>query len=47
MSVGAFSFDEMAAVDFSYTVTWYVLFQVIYRVLLSNMFIAIVSAHFF
>ena len=47
MSVGFFSFDEMAAVDFSNTVTWFLLFQVIYRILLSNMFIAIGSAHFF
>jgi hypothetical protein len=47
MSVNQFKFDEMAKVDYSFTVSTFILFQVTYRVLLSNMFIAIISAHYF
>lgn len=47
MSVGSFLFDEMSEVDSSLTVTYFVVFQIIYRILLTNMFIAIVSAHYF
>ena len=47
MSVGQFKFDEMAAVDNSLTVSLFVMFEVTYSILLTNMFIAIVSAHYF
>lgn len=47
LSVGSFIFDEMSEVDTSLTVTYFIVFQVIYRILLTNMFIAIVSAHYF
>jgi len=47
MSVNEFAFDEMYNVDSSFTVPIFMVFMVTYRILLQNMFIAIISAHYF
>ena len=47
MSANEFQYDAMEAVDSAATPTMFIVFMVIYRLLLSNMFIAIISAHYF
>lgn len=47
MSANEFQYDAMEAVDSTATPTMFIVFMVIYRLLLSNMFIAIISAHYF
>jgi len=47
MSTGDFYFDEMSNVNANYTSPIYVIFKVTFTILLQNMFIAIISAHYF
>ena len=47
MSYNEFRFDTMTEVDYTFTVPVFIVFMVIFRLLLFNMFIAIISAHYF
>ena len=47
MSMGEFLYEEMVVVSENFTSPVYILFKVIFSILLQNMFIAIISAHYF
>ena len=47
MSMNEFNFDEMSKADSILTITFFIIFITIFKVLLGNMFIAIISAHYF
>ena len=47
MSMGEFLYDRMVEVAASFTSPMYILFKMIFTILLQNMFIAIISAHYF
>ena len=47
MSMNEFNFDEMSQADHVLTIIFFIIFITIFKVLLGNMFIAIISAHYF
>ena len=47
MSFNEFLFDEMVRVDEQFTLAIFIVFMFFFKILLSNMFIAIFSAHYF
>ena len=42
-----FQFDQMEKADAGYTIPVFIIFVAIFKLLLGNMFIAIISAHYF
>ena len=47
MSFNEFLFDEMVRIDERFTLVMFMVFTFFFKILLSNMFIAIFSAHYF
>jgi len=47
MSFNEFLFDEMVEIDERFTLAIFIVFMFFFKILLSNMFIAIFSAHYF
>ena len=47
MSLGQFLYTDMAKDDIYFTTLIFIIFVVIFKILLANMFIAIISAHYY